>query len=690
MSLLRAPSSFASAPHLSVCLLLNTHCSYFLAPAAEQCLIFYAWFLPLAGCRLLRITHVVVDDGEILLSDFLHTLPLLEIVNALALPFSLHQPLAFPRSPLLAANYPLFRARRGRARPPRLPMGCAASTQGLPSLRGSAGSIPAAAQAGGAPADDPIGNRCTLAVVPSSMGDTRPLSLNPSASAQHAAAATIQAAHRLHLTAPSRPERVRSELRLKSMRALSRTGLYDDEAAALVRVMSTQEMVHTLARVGSDRRGRTVTPTPAGLSAPEAEALAVALTDVELQRTITRAGLSIVGVEGDRAGLEWRASIALQHPGPAPRSASSSAAENDAQAELEARVAELIANEAMWEQEAKYFAEMTSAPSFLPIQTAAEGEVEDEEAYDVGGGTAERGGRGVEEKEMQGEAVEEAEAEAALAAAVNEYISRAEAAEEQWEEQLLLFFNGDRRSAGWPPLEPFAEGEEVRGGEEHAREEATEKARGETRGEASGEASGEAGGAAREEALGREAVGGEAEGRSGGEEPERGAHGAQLRKAPSAFGIWDEPSTNAMEAPPHLSVSAATAGSAMAGRASYEIFYTALPPQAQELLQDLYGLGILSPADEISRQARYVRALANSYCSSERVSARASSSSSSPLPSANRKSSKKLMKGTVTTASGRVITSERVVRPGAESMAQRADAQKARRMRLERKRNSLT
>ena len=48
---------------------------------------------------------------------------------------------------------------------------------------------------------------------------------------------------------------------------------------------------------------------------------------------------------------------------------------------------------------------------------------------------------------------------------------------------------------------------------------------------------------------------------------------------------------------------------AVAARARYDAFFGSLSAAAQELLTDLYGLGILKPEDDIDRQARFVRAI---------------------------------------------------------------------------------
>eukprot|EP00322_Chrysochromulina_rotalis_P028429 CAMPEP_0115887684 /NCGR_PEP_ID=MMETSP0287-20121206/31894_1 /TAXON_ID=412157 /ORGANISM="Chrysochromulina rotalis, Strain UIO044" /LENGTH=323 /DNA_ID=CAMNT_0003344295 /DNA_START=7 /DNA_END=978 /DNA_ORIENTATION=+ len=52
---------------------------------------------------------------------------------------------------------------------------------------------------------------------------------------------------------------------------------------------------------------------------------------------------------------------------------------------------------------------------------------------------------------------------------------------------------------------------------------------------------------------------------------------------------------------------------AAAAAAEYEAFWQALPPQAHLVLQDLYDLGILSPHDAVSRQARFVKAINGAY-----------------------------------------------------------------------------
>jgi len=48
---------------------------------------------------------------------------------------------------------------------------------------------------------------------------------------------------------------------------------------------------------------------------------------------------------------------------------------------------------------------------------------------------------------------------------------------------------------------------------------------------------------------------------------------------------------------------------AVAARARYDAFFGSLSAAAQELLTDLYGLGILKPEDDIDRQARFVKAI---------------------------------------------------------------------------------
>ena len=150
--------------------------------------------------------------------------------------------------------------------------------------------------------------------------------------------------------------------------------LHPAEVKALVDVMTVPEMVGTIARVNEKRRGSMVAaqpPTPlveGALSAFEADALTLVLSPDELQRTIERAGLADDGAVLSTKQQRRRASVALQHPVPAP--SEHTAADSDAK--VEARVVQL-----------RQLADMSSGSGkgrAFDLSTVAEGEDEESTA----------------------------------------------------------------------------------------------------------------------------------------------------------------------------------------------------------------------------------------------------------------------------------------------------------------------
>ena len=87
--------------------------------------------------------------------------------------------------------------------------------------------------------------------------------------------------------------------------------------------------------------------------------------------------------------------------------------------------------------------------------------------------------------------------------------------------------------------------------------------------------------------------------------PAQGAGSAwSLLAPPDAL---PEATTTAAQSAPQATQSSSDAES------EYATFWDALPRDAQEMLEDLYGMGILSKSDPIPKQARYTRALNKAY-----------------------------------------------------------------------------
>ena len=151
-----------------------------------------------------------------------------------------------------------------------------------------------------------------------------------------------------------RTDAVKTHLRRRSVAIVTEMGvLNQSEAQALVGVMTVEELVQNVARL--DRKRRLIAamikpPAKGGLLAPEADALVLALTSEEQQRTIERAGLAATDILHDEVKLRARASIALQHPKPALSIAEAVKHEPSAlpKAELRAR---LLALEKLFSEE---------------------------------------------------------------------------------------------------------------------------------------------------------------------------------------------------------------------------------------------------------------------------------------------------------------------------------------------------
>ena len=451
---------------------------------------------------------------------------------------------------------------------------------------------------------------------------------------------------------------MKSALRRVNMTVLATTGLQDHEVSAITNVMSTAEMLQTVARLAEWRRAAEDTAAKrkhhphvvatCGLSAPEAEALTLALTDHELETTITRVGLSVVGAVGDREELQRRASIALRHPvmscdgqlqysseGAAQSAASMT--KEQATNELALRAAELEELENM-EIEA-----IEDTPLDAGGDDKEQPEAEDEDEDLAAGGEILFGGK-VWCPDMLDEFMLTSDH-----AGVND---------EEWESQLLLLFNTDRAAEGegllparprtphaaspWRTGLPF----DARTMHMHCTCTCTYDARA----RASTDSHSRAcpglpplEGSLDQEMIGEAAI---ALGRErSGETRMRpttqalrpllarlrasdlltqshrcpypcarlSARPVSLSRGKSAWKLWEsEPAETAARAGEASAgkVSEAVAADARATVADdYEAFFNALPRRAKEMLEDLYDLGILRKHDEVARQARYVKAI---------------------------------------------------------------------------------
>ncbi|KAL3922945.1 MAG: hypothetical protein SGPRY_004380 [Prymnesium sp.] len=278
-----------------------------------------------------------------------------------------------------------------------------------------------------------------------------------------------------HSSGVPRTGAMKLELQRMSSNILMSTGLCDHEVDALVNVMSTQELVHTLTRLLSEQKPSDAcrpATSPHGLRASEASPLAFALTDMELKRTITRAGLSVEGAE-DRAALEYRACIALQHPEPVlpgatsavtPRQHTSSAdapPQVDPEEEFKARVAQLVATEVLEETEERCSTLAASVESL--VQRKDNGDREDEQSEaaeqpDAAQSLPQAAPSSDNCDARNAPLIEELSIDTA---GLDKFLANCladagERSEEKWEEELLEYYNNDRQINGLPLLARFS------------------------------------------------------------------------------------------------------------------------------------------------------------------------------------------------------------------------------------------
>ena len=255
-----------------------------------------------------------------------------------------------------------------------------------------------------------------------------------------------------------RTDAVKTHLRRRSVAIVTEMGvLNQSEAQALVGVMTVEELLQNVARL--DRKRRSIAamikpPAKGGLLAPEADALVLALTSEEQQRTIERAGLAATDILHDEVKLRARASIALQHPKPALSIAEAVKHEPSAlpKAELRARLLaleKLFSEEPEDEDAAGHIQAVWRGHHAREVlrdemqQTASSGEGEKSATSDMTfGGVA-----------FSPEFLDE------FMLTPGEFDAVADS--DAWAEQLLLMYNDDRAAHGLPPLEaePFQEDE---------------------------------------------------------------------------------------------------------------------------------------------------------------------------------------------------------------------------------------
>ena len=430
-------------------------------------------------------------------------------------------------------------------------------------------------------------------------------------------------------------------VRRNSIKALQVTGLQQEELEALVDSMSIAEMVHATARVNARKRvglrSAVRCVATAGLTIDEADALTTVLSQEELAATAARLGLPMSDeVKKDPEEVRRRASICLQQPLRLTPAVQQDASGDEK--ELQARIVSLeslaslcrtasqtalpeVLEDADWDDAAPPAAmdDATAAPAMTDDTASAPAAVE------FGGFRFEHMPSALTNSfsalddfpmTLMPFHLDLCSCVGGLRwspSILDEFMLTGEhpmtATDDDWQGQLLLMYNMDREANGLPPLED--------GGVEAAKvvEEASSALgrplqRATTRTWGSWRADLEEHVAAVVDAT--------VEGltsawdavaktwRASGVFVSQavGAAGAPLRVAGTvaADGTVDvQP-----PAPPKRTESVEFAD-------EYAAFFAALPPGAQEVLTDLYSMGLLSKHDPIARQARYVKAVGTAY-----------------------------------------------------------------------------